>query len=100
MQEHTYTHTNTNTHTHTHTHTHTQTNTNIHKKVNARTTHNTPVHWAGTLDTHAEDVAGGICPLFFTYPEVLVLPHRQPGAVGSLLWRPGTKPSVSDWFMV
>ena len=41
------------------------------------TTHNTPVHWAGTLDTHAEDVAGGICPLHLTHPELSFLTGSQ-----------------------
>ena len=31
--------------------------------------------------THSDEVAGEICPLPLTHPEVLVLPQGQPGAV-------------------
>ena len=58
-------------------------------------THNTPVHWAATQDTHthAEDVTGGNCPLLFTHPELPFLTASQK-QWAAFLWRPGTKPSA------
>src|SRR4029434_3819056 len=44
--------------------------------------------------THADEVAGEIFLLPLTHPEVLVLPQGAPGAVGSLLRRPGSRPSA------
>ena len=46
--------------------------------------------------THADEVAGEIFLLPLTHPEVLVLPQGAPGAVGSLLRRTGTRPSVQS----
>src|SRR4029434_6508486 len=46
--------------------------------------------------THADEVVGEIFLLLLTHPEVLVLPQGAPGAVGSLLRRTGTRPSVQS----
>ena len=58
------------------------------------------MHLAATQDTHththADEVAGDIFLLTLTHPEVLVLPQGAPGAVGSLLRRTGTRPSVQS----
>ena len=50
----------------------------------------------GHTHTHADEVAGEIFLLPLTHPEVLVLPQGAPGAVGSLLRRTGTRPSVQS----